>query len=887
MADKCFGFLQDLAKAVDQTNNDLVNNMTDLDTEYKNICVQNDLTCGFYRDILEERWSTINDEFAKNSPKCGSKLVMASQVYQGTTPEQRKQIGIISNNVANSANNIDINKTQKLLQNLQKTKMLTQTGGLDVNDITDPLNIQDLKVSNLSVSAVKPEELEEVALDIAVLSATSPSYDGFKFSDDGLETGIELAKVISEYCSCDPYKTFAFFASKYQPKYGKKFKGKSKEVAKQMMKNDFEDFKYLTQMVVEKYKDDLNNKAGLQKANMVDYIASKITTMYRFSIESELDKLIPEELGSMKKFFVKIISTYYNELHPIVWAQIYKKSIEEVFIDLPITQDEWFQFGSKQLLLNSGPYILKILQMIRPVISDELADKYNLKKLQYPLLTKDQIEIVLNKVMIDKKMWNIIRNISASVGHVSIVERAENPKDRAIVKIIKPLSIAQSCWEYKTLAEIFPPGCERDFVINMLESNGRELNVLNEIENIKKAEKYYKADYKDIFGKEYDNGSKLRVIEVVDGIIKPGTWYAMAMSVAPGVPISSMVETKLIETDTKFRARLHRCLDLLVCKFYEVIFLHGFYHGDLHAGNIFFSFRENQLTLIDLGAVGELDFFDSKDPAVSALIEIIIMSTFHNFDNIFDKMTDLLNSKCEDPATNIDKDAEGYKTLKKELYQDKINNFKYSDSEKKRAKQYIDDVFNEKRFKEESVELVDMSIEEKQEIERLESIYSPLSIKPITSEDGADIHVENQNVLPDFTEIKGKSKNVSFNTVLEKILKYYATTGVNVAVKFSDFYEFQKAYALLLGVLHSAHYSGYRASHAMSKFMKLNWKNFKKVATGLGIVVPSASIYRREKSEHKQFKKQLREQGILTDKTVQKGGSTDLLTKLISNGFFN
>ncbi len=58
---------------------------------------------------------------------------------------------------------------------------------------------------------------------------------------------------------------------------------------------------------------------------------------------------------------------------------------------MPITRSDFFAFISKQLLLNSGPFILKTLQMIRPFLSKDLAEKYNLTKLTYPILTNQQL----------------------------------------------------------------------------------------------------------------------------------------------------------------------------------------------------------------------------------------------------------------------------------------------------------------------------------------------------------------------------------------------------------------------------------------------------------------------------------------------------------------
>ena len=116
-----------------------------------------------------------------------------------------------------------------------------------------------------------------------------------------------------------------------------------------------------------------------------------------------------------------------------------------------------------------------------------MTEKYKLTKLTYPKLTNEQINLMLSKVVNNWDMYRIIDNHSASVGHVSKVIKTNNPDKPFMIKMIKPLAIAQSCWEYKTLYNVFKEGtCEQTFIKNILESNGRELNVLNEIENIKK-----------------------------------------------------------------------------------------------------------------------------------------------------------------------------------------------------------------------------------------------------------------------------------------------------------------------------------------------------------------------------------------------------------------
>ena len=120
------------------------------------------------------------------------------------------------------------------------------------------------------------------------------------------------------------------------------------------------------------------------KNAIIQDIATKLARVYDFSIEKELNNLIPDELGSMKSFFIQVISSYYEKLHPVVWCQILVAILKGWFVDLPFAPDETFAFISKSLLLNSGPFILKILQTIRPALSEELKNKYQLNNLIYP-----------------------------------------------------------------------------------------------------------------------------------------------------------------------------------------------------------------------------------------------------------------------------------------------------------------------------------------------------------------------------------------------------------------------------------------------------------------------------------------------------------------------
>ena len=657
------------------------------------------------------------------------------------------------------------------------------------------------------------------------------------------KTMASIFKVVSENCYCQTIDIFKAIMTKYHDRL---FAG-SEPVTVEALKIQYDHFVHT---LFSMYDTDIEHHRQL----LMEDLTMKLTSLHSFSIQNELENLIPASLGSLKDFFIKIIVTYYDNLEPIIWAQILKQMIDNIFIDLPYNKDEFFQFISKYVLLNSGPFILKILQMIRPALSPELAEKYNLVKLSYPVLKLDQVQLILNKIVIEWDMYEILYNKSASVGHVSIVRRADKPRDLKVIKIIKPIAIAQTCWEYKTLYNIFPENsCERAFVKNILESNGHELNVNNEIKNIKLGHEYYTTDYASIFGT--DIKAVLTTIEADETVIKPGCWFALTMTLAPGIPLADLVENELIESDTVYRARLHRCLDLLMNRFIYTIIKHGFYHGDLHAGNIFYSFEQNQMTLIDFGAVGEIDLLGG-DESTTVLLNIIVMSLFYNYEEILDVLTNLLNSKCTESADNrlIDTNEESYQRFREELRSYHIKNVLHSKKTSAEATQFKNDIFSDERIAEElktnTAEFVRQPI-------YIDSVYKYMEIPTPSKE----IIVENKDVLPPFTDIKENPDAIGFTQVLQMILKYYSGVGVNVAIKFSEFYEFQKAYSLLIGVLYKVHYNSYRNGIAMKKAI-LNLGNLTELAN-IGAVATIIKSYWTESSKFDDIEEEIEEKGIL------------------------
>ena len=742
---KCSEIPELLSQAVSKCNNQLIYDMIKHPIDATQVCHADSVTFDTYFNNLSKEWNSIICTHAKNS-----------------------------------------NNVQDFLEQVFKRALYTpvQTYELARDVIMGKYTGQELQ-----------EILEEITFEGVADNITANRSGGFKTHLDATTTLQSLITFLDQNCLSSIGELFKLVVGKYKKKYTQKTAGKTKNQIVDILRADYQKFK---KMLI----DTVVNRAVPGTEGTIISLAAKISDMYNMSIESELQKLIPDELGSMKEFFIKIIATYYENLHPIIWAQIFKACIDNIFLDLPDSPKDFFAFFSKQLILNSGPFILKIIQAVRPVLTQQQAVKYNLSKLVYPLMEPSQIKMVMRRCMYSPFDYVVAANYSASVGHVCRIRHMSGIRPDVMLKIIKPLAIAQSCWEYSVLRDVFAAAsCEQKFVVNMLESTGREFDVRREIANIDRGFNAYNCDYSEIFG--LTSGAKLTTIRNISGIVRADAWYAMPMTVAPGVPLSTLIENDMIKKHTPYRARLHRCADLLVYKFFNSIVSLGFYHGDLHSGNIFYSYVHDQITLIDFGAVGELDIY-SDDPEIKIMVNIIVMSALYNYAGILNDLTDLLNKKCG--GKPVDKTSRKYQELLIKLTDYQRRNISASKREKANQKKYQQKIFSQN--------MIDMECahnsRENTKLEDYESIYSHMNSPALQ-----DTIVENKQVLRD-VHVE-PTESISLTDVLEEILKFYALCNVNLAVKFNEFYEFQKAYALLLGVLHKIHYNQYRANIVIEK----------------------------------------------------------------------
>jgi len=197
-----------------------------------------------------------------------------------------------------------------------------------------------------------------------------------------------------------------------------------------------------------------------------------------------------------------------------------------------------------------------------------------------------------------------------------------------------------------------------------------------------------------------------------------------------------------------------------------------------------------------------------------AILNVVIQSTQHNYPGILFSLTKLLNSKCvvagDAPLDYTSPEYLEFRTKMQTYQVASVALRKRSEREKKKLEKAV---FNQAA--------VDLEVGRR--------APSDKTAGKGCWEDQADyglytsIHKEqprgkvcSKDLFPTVYP-SSESKIPSFPQILEEMIVFFSKSQVNVAIKLREFYEFQKAYLLLLGVLTKAKYPGHRLSVCMNK----------------------------------------------------------------------
>ena len=855
--------LENLIKAVDDTNEQIIKNM--INTEYELACIKQNVTYEIYYLILVEKWNKIIDELIeeKDNSSTISELYYAEKVL--------KEI-----------NNIPINS----VQSIQSTNELLNNVKSDFIKFLDPNNKNDDDNSNKIFDV-----LTDLIMTDDVYLNTNITTTLTNFSNFFKTRSIYWLWDIIILCASNKIK--AEF-----PTYNKNSVEHKKQV-NSMLRGYFNQIKDILQVI---NKDTINNFFN-KNIEITSNVFTKLFEMSKIDpsnnnlnssfIEKELDTMIPDKIGPLKCFFVDLIQYYYSTdvLHPIIWAQILRSMFINFLKNPPMSKIELFQFFSKHLLLNSGPFILKILQQVRPIMSHEQQKTYNLTKLTYPKMTESQYKLILGKVVKDWNLYNVYGEASASVGHVFFLQHSIT-LEKFVVKVVKPLSIIQSCYEYSKLNTFFEKNTlEQNFVHNMLYSTGKELQTKNEIQNINQGHKLYTINYNELYN-NINIDASLTTIKTIENIIIDNCWFALTMTIAPGIPISELLESSdkmKLSTDTPYRAYLHRCFDLLVYKFFNNIIKNGFYHGDLHAGNVYFSFidkpqRKAQITLIDFGAVNTIDLFNNNSD-INELIKIIIQSLFFNYNNLLDTLTDLLNRK--NVSKPVDKSSDSYKKFKNDLREIKINNITNNNKNPNINDNFIKTCINNSNrvnteisfhdnhdnntdinnssnthhancYSKNIIESDNIVEKTKTTVKSKDSLFDYLEEKNnIIKDNKKSIDIENNKPLPsNECDNDIQTDMISFTEVINKIMEFYSRSNINIPITIPELYELLKACILIIGLAKDINYNSLRMSIIIGKIL-YDYENIMSTLKHPLIVYKMYNVYNYESKKYKEFLKSI------------------------------
>ncbi len=297
---------------------------------------------------------------------------------------------------------------------------------------------------------------------------------------------------------------------------------------------------------------------------------------------------------AFREFFENVLTQYFDKL-PIVD----KRRIAIGLLELAPGCAEEEKLAA--ILNNSGPALQKLFQLFGDDVKSEKVAKVMvaLKSQIKPFPAEQALSIV------ERELGGSISDLfesfrekpvaAASVGQVHFASLKDSGED-VIVKIMRPGLRERAAREMALLKELAPSGGTRKIVDRLESSLLEELDFTLEAKNMKYGEVYWSFQ---------------------KGIFPVGT--AGDFETTKDVLVMERAyKSPINEFHTKDLPAKSEALGTFMEMWYDnAVFGDGFFHGDLHAGNIFlnpdvvntgsaYETRNYQLSLIDFGACGRL-----------------------------------------------------------------------------------------------------------------------------------------------------------------------------------------------------------------------------------------------------------------------------------------
>jgi predicted unusual protein kinase regulating ubiquinone biosynthesis (AarF/ABC1/UbiB family) len=312
--------------------------------------------------------------------------------------------------------------------------------------------------------------------------------------------------------------------------------------------------------------------------------------------------------GNLANFLSQAFRTYFEHQAPIdqrtMLASYMRGSVQE--------STEVMKLAS--LVAGGGPYMIKMLQLVGDNVTGEHAKEMKealaFVKSGLPPIAPSIRDAMLLGVIKDSqgkiKALKDIRSLgAASVGETFLakVEKDDGSSDMVVVKLLRP-GIAQRAGRERQFMDAVAqtlPGMQGTFagIADQIEA---EMDLRSEATNVRLGEVY------DHRGDPYVQSMKL------SSTVPAKTNYMM-IERAPGSTLAHYVEHLNRHSDRTpihpfvLATRMGSMMNALAEKWVEeAIFGSGFYHGDLHAGNIMYKADEGG----DKGTLTVIDFGNSK-----------------------------------------------------------------------------------------------------------------------------------------------------------------------------------------------------------------------------------------------------------------------------------
>lgn len=335
----------------------------------------------------------------------------------------------------------------------------------------------------------------------------------------------------------------------------------------------------------------INNIPDTKLAILTSMIDALINS-YDFAMIASLGEKIhiPSSAGKIGDFIKAVIVNYFPKQTSLDKRFIVATLLRET---MPNSEEELKLLA---IIKAAGPFFHKIIQLVGDYIPDNTDNGKRLrtvlnevKRNLLPISDYDLHNLLkeVEEASLDRFKITVLKTLGiASVGHALLVELTDvnNNKSKIVLKFIKPGVKERAQRDIDIILPLAHRSGVMSFFAGTIEDILSELDFDNEYENLSEGNEVYNTN---------DINDRIKAVAFVPNFPISKKW--LAMSLAPG---SSLAEMSSKLTANNDEEKLNRKIEYLIMgmaseelanKWMKQAFFgkrRGFYHGDLHAGNM-------------------------------------------------------------------------------------------------------------------------------------------------------------------------------------------------------------------------------------------------------------------------------------------------------------